>query len=68
MVSEDFSLFRLDGKIPTSMLMLGAVAEAKVASGERLPSLHSSKFLPDPEPTLRTGVKGMTTMVWELMK
>lgn len=68
MVSEDFSLFRLDGKIPTSMLMLGAVAPEKVASGERLPSLHSSKFLPDPEPTLRTGVKGMTTMVWELMK
>lgn len=68
MVSEDFSLYRLDGKIPTAMLQLGAVAPARIASGERLPSLHSSKFWPEPEPTLRTGVKGMTTMVWELMK
>jgi hippurate hydrolase len=68
MVSEDFSLFRLDGKIPTTMLMLGAVAPAKMASGERLPSLHSSQFAPDPEPTIRTGVKGMATMVYELMK
>ena len=68
MVSEDFSLYRLDGKIPTAMLQLGAIPPAKIASGERLPSLHSSKFCPDPEPTLRTGVKGMTMMVWELMK
>lgn len=69
MVSEDFSLYRLDGnKIPTAMLQLGAVAPARIASGERLPSLHSSKFCPDPEPTLRTGVKGMTLLVWELMK
>jgi hypothetical protein len=43
------------------------VAPAKIASGERLPSLHSSLFAPDPEPTLRTGIKGMVTMVWELM-
>jgi amidohydrolase len=69
MVSEDFSLFRLEGnQIPTAMLQLGAIPPARIASGERLPSLHSSKFWPDPEPTLRTGVKGMTLMVWELMK
>src|SRR5260221_3957907 len=68
MVSEDFSLYRLDGKIPTAMLQLGAVTPARIASGERLPSLHSSKFWPEPEPTLRTGVKGMTTIVWELMQ
>jgi hippurate hydrolase len=68
MVSEDFSLYSLDGKIPTAMLQLGAVASAKIASGERLPSLHSSKFCPDPEPTLRTGVKGMTVLVYELMR
>ncbi len=68
MVSEDFSLYKLDGKIPTAILQLGAIPPAKIASGEPLPSLHSSKFCPDPEPTLRTGVKGMTLMVWELMK
>jgi hippurate hydrolase len=67
MVSEDFNLFSLDNKIPSAMFNLGAVAPAKIASGERLPSLHSSLFAPDPEPTLRTGIKGMVTMVWELM-
>lgn len=68
MVSEDFSLYSLGGKIPTAMLSLGAVAPAKIASGEPLPSLHSSKFCPDPEPTLRTGVVGMASMVMSLMK
>jgi hippurate hydrolase len=68
MVSEDFSLYNLDRKIPTVMMNLGAVPAARIASGERLPSLHSSLFYPDPEPTLRTGVKGVTAMVWELMK
>ncbi len=33
-----------------------------------LPSLHSSKFAPVPEPTIRTGIVGMTTAVLELMK
>ena len=33
-----------------------------------LPSLHSSKFAPVPEPTIRTGVIGMTSAVLELMK
>jgi len=37
-------------------------------SGKPLPSLHSSLFEPLPEPTLRTGVKAMTTAVLELMK
>jgi amidohydrolase len=68
MVSEDFSLYNLDHKIPTVMMNLGAVPAARIASGERLPSLHSSLFYPDPEPTLRTGVKGVTAMVWELMR
>ncbi len=68
MVSEDFSLYRLDGKIPTALLQLGAITPSRIASGERLPSLHSSQFWPEPEPTLRTGVKGMTVMVTELMK
>jgi hypothetical protein len=33
-----------------------------------LPTLHSSKFAPVPEPTIRTGVIGLTTAVLELMK
>jgi amidohydrolase len=68
MVSEDFSLYSLDHKIPSAMLSLGAVDPAKVASGEPLPSLHSSKFVPLPEPTLRTGVRAVVAMALDLLK
>ena len=67
-VSEDFGRFGLDGKIPTCMLNLGAVDPAKIASGARLPSLHSSEFAPLPEPTLRGGIKAMTIAAMELLK
>jgi len=32
-----------------------------------LPSTHSPLFAPDPEPTLRTGILGMTQVVLDLM-
>jgi amidohydrolase len=72
MVSEDFGYFSLDHQIPAFMFWLGAVEPARVEaarkSGKPLPSLHSSLFEPLPEPTLRTGIKGMTAAVMELMK
>jgi hippurate hydrolase len=72
MVSEDFGTLSLDHKIPAFMFWLGAVEPARVEaarkSGKPLPSLHSSLFEPQPEPTLRTGIKAMTTAVLELMK
>jgi amidohydrolase len=72
MVSEDFGYFSLDHRIPAFMFWLGAVEPAKVEaarkSGKPLPSLHSSLFEPQPEPTLRTGIKAMTSAVLELMK
>jgi len=37
-------------------------------TGVALPGLHSGLFAPVPEPTLRTGVKAMTSAVLELMK
>jgi hippurate hydrolase len=67
MVSEDFGRFGLDRQIPITMLNLGAVDPAKIASGQRLPSLHSSGFAPLPDPTLRGGIKAMTLAVMELM-
>jgi len=67
MVSEDFGRFGLDRKIPISMINLGAVDPAKIASGQRLPSLHSSGFQPLPDPTLRGGIKAMTLGVLELL-
>ena len=68
MVSEDFGRFGLGGKIPTVMLHVGATEPARIASGERVPGLHSSQFAPVPEPTLRTAIKSMTTMALELLQ
>ena len=67
MVSEDFGRFGIDRKIPIAMINVGAVDPAKIASGERLPSLHSSGFAPLPDPTLRGGIKAMTLAVLELL-
>ncbi|MBA3883416.1 MAG: amidohydrolase [Chthoniobacterales bacterium] len=73
MGGEDFSEYSLpDHSIPAFMFNVGAVDPAKAAESKRtgspLPSLHSSKFAPLPEPTIRTGVVGMTTAVLDLLK
>jgi hippurate hydrolase len=73
MGGEDFSEFSLpDHSIPAVDFHIGAVDPAKVAeskkTGAPLPSLHSSKFAPIPEPTIRVGIIGMTSAVLELMK
>jgi hippurate hydrolase len=73
MVAEDFSRYALDThEIPTCLFWLGASDPAKVAesrkTGAFLPSLHSARFTPVPEPTIRTGVKAMTSAVLELYR
>jgi len=73
MGGEDFSEYSLpDHSIPAVDFHIGAVDPVKIAdskkNGTALPSLHSSKFVPVPEPTIRTGVVAMTTAVLELMK
>ena len=73
MGGDDFSEYSLpDYSIPAVYFHFGAVEPAKIAeykqTGKELPTLHSSKFAPVPEPTIRTGVIGMTTAVLELMK
>ena len=73
MGGEDFSEYSLpDHSIPAANFHFGAVDAAKIAefkeAGKELPTLHSSKFAPVPEPTIRTGIIGMTTAVLELMK
>lgn len=74
MGGEDFSEYSLpDHSIPAFMFNVGAVDPAKVAEGKKpgaapLPSLHSSKFAPVPEPTIRTGLIAMTSAVIDLMK
>jgi amidohydrolase len=73
MGGEDFSEFSLpDHSIPAVDFHVGAVAPEKIAeskkTGRALPSLHSSKFAPVPEPTIRTGIISMTAAVLDLMK
>ena len=73
MGGEDFSEYSLpDHSIPAVDFHIGAVEPAKIAeykqAGKELPTLHSSKFAPVPEPTIRVGIIGMTSAVLELMK
>jgi len=73
MGGEDFSEFSLpDHSVPACNFWIGGVDPAKLAeskkTGQSLPSLHSSKFAPVPEPTIRAGVIAMTSAVLELMK
>ena len=59
MGSEDFSEFQRAG-VPTLMLRVGAVEKTKydaaIKSGSVLPSLHSSLFAPEREPTIKSAI------------
>ncbi|MEE8294977.1 MAG: amidohydrolase [Sphingomonadales bacterium] len=72
MGGEDFSEFgRTDEKIPSFIFWIGAVNPeeyaATIAAGGTFPSLHSPFFAPDPEPTIKTGVRAMTIAALELL-
>jgi amidohydrolase len=72
MGGEDFSEYgRTAEHIPLCMFRVGAVDPAKVEESKRsgipLPSLHSSKFAPVPEPTIKTAITAMSAAVLELM-
>lgn len=72
MGGEDFSEFgRTVDKVPVCLFRVGAVDPAKVAESQRtgvaLPSLHSSKFAPVPEPTLKTGITALTAAALDLL-
>ena len=74
MGGEDFAEFSLpDHSIPAIDVHIGSVTAEKVAESKKpsaapLPSLHSSKFAPVPETTIRTGIITMTSAVLDLMK
>jgi hippurate hydrolase len=71
MVSEDLAVFQLAG-VPTLLLRIGAVERTKydaaMKSGTALPSLHSSQFAPDREPTLKAAIAAEVLALRELMK
>jgi len=71
MGGEDFSEYgRTAEKVPICMFWLGSVDPEQVKQSERssqaLPSLHSSLYHPQPEPTITTGVRAMTAAVIHL--
>ena len=61
----------LEDQVPIVLFWLGAADPEKYEAAQRgersLPSLHSSKFAPPPEPTIKTGVLAMTAAVLELL-
>lgn len=72
MGGEDFGQFgRTMEKIPICMFRVGAVDPEKFAASQRtgapLPSLHSSKFAPLPEPAIKTGVTALTAAALDLL-
>jgi hippurate hydrolase len=73
MGGEDFGRYgTTKHKIPVYMFFLGSISPAVVkraqASGRPLPSLHSSIYAPDPQPTITTGVTAMSAAVLDLLK
>ena len=71
MGGEDFGMYgRVEPIIPTALFWLGAVNKKVYDTSLRenigLPSLHSAYFLPDPEPTILTGVKAMSKAIIDL--
>jgi hippurate hydrolase len=70
MGGEDFSEYGRAG-VPICMFWLGTVPPARMeasAKGSPLPSLHSSLYYPDPEPSIKLGVRTMSAVVLDLLR
>jgi len=72
MGGEDFAYFgRTTEHIPLCLFRVGAVDPAKVAESERtgvaLPPLHSSRFAPVPEPTIKTAITATVASMLDLL-
>jgi len=75
MGGEDFARYARSGdhKAPIFLFFLGTVDPSKVAESKKegadpLPSMHSSKYAPVPEPSIRTGVFVMSMAVLNLLQ
>ena len=73
MGGEDFGYFgRTVESVPICMFWLGAMTREKIEEsqkpgGKPLPSLHSNLYAPEPETTIKTGVKAMTAAALDLL-
>jgi hippurate hydrolase len=71
MGGEDFGRYHRAKGFPAFMFRLGSIPAARIIEAERggepLPSLHSSRYAPDPAPTLATGVGAMSRLALSLL-
>jgi amidohydrolase len=73
MGGEDFARYgKTPEEVPILMFWLGTIDPARMhkaaRQGEKLPGLHSPFYYPDPEETIRTGVKAMSSAAMSLME
>ena len=73
MGGEDFGRYAAHLGVPGFIFWVGAVERglyqaSKNPGGPSLPPIHSSKFAPDPEPTIRTGVRCMSFLALSLLE
>jgi amidohydrolase len=70
MGAEDFSLYS-EGDVPICMFWLGTLSPERIAAatsnGGAPPALHSSKYYPEPGPSISTGIRAMTAAVVRLL-
>jgi amidohydrolase len=70
MGAEDFGLFS-EGNVPICMFWLGTVHPDRIATAtakrQTMPPLHSSKYYPEPGPSIATGIRAMTAAVAKLL-
>jgi len=73
MGGEDFSRYSRTLNAPGFIFWLGSVPQQRYDAslqpgGPPLPSLHSSKYYPDPKLTITTGVRCMTSLALSLLE
>ncbi|GHN01594.1 putative amidohydrolase [Cytophagales bacterium WSM2-2] len=72
LTGEDFSYYSLDKKIPSLFFNIGSSDPLRYAeslkTGVALPFNHSPMMIPVADLTIKTGVKAMTSAVFELFK
>ncbi len=71
MTGEDFGRYTRRADFPTFLYRLGSVSPQRWRESEEggapLPSLHSSRYAPDAEGTLRTGLRSMSRLAFRLL-
>ena len=73
MGGEDFGRYSRVLEAPGLIYRLGSVDPVRVRAAaepgsEPLPSLHSARYAPDPEPTLRTGLRTLSNLALSLLE